>query len=153
MGSKVSGLFVHRLDGADEGDVAERGAMGSGIDGEGGALGAGFVAEAIEDGGFEGVGAGVGGEVALHGDELALLAAQHVGGFVAGDVFAEALEDGAFVVLDEGDDGEVDGGEVGIGVVVDLKLREGDFDGERAAVAVGQFAEAEDGGVEGNGGG
>ena len=31
------GLFVHGLDGADEGDVAERGAMGSGIDGEGGA--------------------------------------------------------------------------------------------------------------------
>ena len=125
------------LDGADEGDVAERGAVRGGIDGEGGALRASLVAEAIEDGGLKDVGAGLGGEVALQDDELALIAAQHVRGFVAGDVFAEALQDVALVVFDEGNDGEVDGGEVGVAVVVDFELGDGHFDGERAAVAVG----------------
>jgi len=74
--------------------------------------------------------------VALQDDELALIAAQHVRGFVAGDVFAEALQDVALVVFDEGNDGEVDGGEVVLPSSW-TSSSETALDGERAAVAVG----------------
>jgi hypothetical protein len=71
-----------------------------GIDGEGGARGSGLVAEAIQNGGFEGVSAWIGREVALHGDDLAMLVVELIGSFVQWDVVAEALENGAFIVLD-----------------------------------------------------